>query len=107
MLFFNFFLLAVLPVSLNAQEGYWQQHVDYKMEVQVNVEDFTYSGTQVLTYTNNAPESLDRVFYHMYFNAFQPGSEMDLRLQNIEDPDRRMYMNGKSRIAGLQPNEIP
>ena len=98
--------LFALPFCLSAQQAYWQQHVDYKMEVEVNVEDFTYSGTQQLTYTNNSPETLDRVFYHMYFNAFQPGSEMDLRLQNIEDPDRRMYVNGKSRIADLKPEEI-
>ena len=102
----NLLWLFALPFCLSAQQAYWQQHVDYKMEVEVNVEDFTYSGTQQLTYTNNSPETLDRVFYHMYFNAFQPGSEMDLRLQNIEDPDRRMYVNGKSRIADLKPEEI-
>ncbi len=92
---------------LNAQQGsYWQQHVAYKMEVDVNVEDYTYSGTQQLTYTNNSPEALKRVFYHMYFNAFQPGSEMDMRLQHIEDPDRRMFVDGKSRISDLKPDEI-
>ncbi|MBT8205400.1 MAG: M1 family metallopeptidase [Eudoraea sp.] len=92
---------------LNAQHSsYWQQHVDYKMAVDVNVEDYTYSGSQQLTYTNNSPETLKRVFYHMYFNAFQPGSEMDMRLQHIEDPDRRMYVDGKSRIAELKPDEV-
>ena len=99
--------LVASTVLLNAQQGsYWQQHVDYKMAVDVNVEDYTYSGTQQLTYTNNSPETLKRVFYHMYFNAFQPGSEMDMRLQDIEDPDRRMYVDGKSRIADLKPDEI-
>ena len=92
---------------LNAQQGsYWQQHVEYKMEGEVNVEDYTYSGTQQQTYTNNSPETLGRVFYHMYFNAFQPGSEMDMRLQHIEDPDRRMYVDGKSRISELKPDEV-
>ncbi|MBT8210165.1 MAG: M1 family metallopeptidase, partial [Eudoraea sp.] len=92
---------------LNAQHSsYWQQHVDYKMAVDVNVEDYTYSGSQELTYTNNSPETLKRVFYHMYFNAFQPGSEMDMRLQHIEDPDRRMYVDGKSRIVELKPDEV-
>ena len=86
--------------------AYWQQHVDYAMEVAMDVEKYQYQGTQKLVYTNNSPDELSRVYYHLYFNAFQPGSEMDMRLQNIKDPDGRMFVNGKSRIAALSPNEI-
>lgn len=86
---------------------YWQQHVDYTMNVDMNVENYRYTGTQKLIYTNNSPDTLNRVFYHLYFNAFQPGSEMDLRLQNIDDPDGRMTNSDKtSRIAALGPDEI-
>jgi len=100
-------LLAGLA-SLQAQtnHSYWQQHVDYKMEVFVNVENYQYKGTQTLVYSNNSPDDLSRVYFHMYFNAFQPGSEMDIRLQNIQDPDGRMFANGQSRIANLNPDEI-
>jgi len=43
----------------------------------------------------------------LYYNAFQPGSEMDIRLQNIADPDRRMITEDKkSRIASLTPEQI-
>ncbi len=89
-----------------AQPGYWQQQVDYTMEVNMDVETFQYTGTQKLVYTNNSPDQLNRVFYHLYFNAFQPGSEMDLRLQSIQDPDGRMIENGKSRIASLSESEM-
>lgn len=85
---------------------YWQQHVDYTMKVDMDVKNYQYKGTQKLVYTNNSPEELSRVYYHLYFNAFQPGSEMDIRLQNIEDPDSRMMEEGKSRIAALKPDEI-
>lgn len=85
---------------------YWQQHVDYTMKVDMDVKNYQYKGTQQLVYTNNSPEELSRVYYHLYFNAFQPGSEMDIRLQNIEDPDGRMMEEGKSRIAALKPDEI-
>ena len=86
--------------------SYWQQHVDYTMEVNMNVENYQYTGTQKLVYTNNSPDTLNRVFYHLYFNAFQPGSEMDIRLQNIKDPDDRMMTeDGKSRISGLSESE--
>lgn len=86
--------------------SYWQQRADYTMEVSVDVTSFRYSGAQKLVYTNNSPDTLHRVFYHMYFNAFQPGSEMDMRLRSIEDPDGRMMENGQSRIASLKPDEI-
>ena len=76
------------------------------MDVVMDVESFQFTGAQKLIYTNNSPDTLDRVFYHMYFNAFQPKSEMDVRLQHIKDPDSRMFVDGKSRIAELKENEI-
>ncbi len=96
-----FFLSAI-----GQNKGYWQQEVDYTMDVFMDVENYQYSGTQKLVYTNNSPDELNKVYYHLYFNAFQPGSEMDVRLQNIADPDGRMFVDGKSRIASLSPEEI-
>jgi len=98
--------LLLIPLAGLSQHTYWQQHANYVMDVVMDVESNQYTGSQKLTYTNNSPDTLDRVFYHMYFNAFQPNSEMDVRLQHVEDPDSRMYVNGKSRIADLKENEI-
>ncbi len=103
------FFFAVVTGILGYSQGniaYWQQEVDYTMKVNMDVKTYRYSGDQTLVYTNNAPEALTRVYYHMYFNAFQPGSEMDIRLQSITDPDKRMIADGKSRIADLSPAEI-
>ena len=84
-------IIAFAKADTYAQNTtYWQQHVDYKMEIDMDVNNYQYDGKQTLTYTNNSPETLDRVFYHLYFNAFQPGSEMDVRSLNIPDPDRRV-----------------
>ena len=84
------------------QADRWQQAVDYKMNIDFNVEDHTFTGTQTLQYTNNSPDTLSRVFYHLYFNAFQPGSMMDVRSRTIPDPDGRVG----DRIAKLTPEEI-
>ena len=90
-------------VSLdNPKEAYWQQHVDYTMEIDMNVNTFQYKGQQKLVYTNNSPDVLTRVYYHLYFNAFQPGSEMDVRSRTIQDPDGRVT----DRISKLLPNEV-
>ncbi len=93
---------------------YWQQHVDYTMAIDMDVKTYQYKGTQKLVYTNNSPDVLSKVYYHLYPNAFQPGSEMDVRLQNIPDPDARMVNNlgtketpvYQSRISILKPDEI-
>lgn len=93
---------------------YWQQHVDYKMDVDMDVKNYHYKGRQELVYTNNSSDTLNRVFYHLYNNAFQPESEMDARLQSITDPDFRMInktkVNGvtikENRISKLKPEEI-
>jgi len=88
--------------STQTKDGYWQQHVDYDMEIDMDVNTFQYVGKQKLVYTNNSPDILNRVYYHLYFNAFQPGSEMDVRSRTIQDPDARVG----DRISKLQPNEI-
>lgn len=93
---------APIPSSSSSNQGYWQQHVDYKMTIDMNVNTYQYHGNQELVYTNNSPDVLHKVFYHLYFNAFQPGSEMDVRSRTIADPDHRV----KDRISKLQPNEI-
>jgi len=82
--------------------SYWQQQIDYSMDIDVDVNNYQYKGTQKAVYTNNSPDELSKVFYHLYFNAFQPGSQMDVRSLNIKDPDRRVG----DRISKLQPNEI-
>ena len=64
--------LFLLPLVAISQDGYSQQRVDYKMEIDVNVKDHTYNGEQKLVYTNNSPDTLRRVFYHLYYNAFKP-----------------------------------
>ena len=96
-------LLLINFTGLSAQNNfeYWQQHVDYTMDVTVDVSLNAYSGTQQLVYTNNSPDDLSVVFYHLYFNAFQPGSEMDVRSITISDPDSRVG----DRISRLEKED--
>ena len=103
-----------LALSAQAQDNHWQQQADYQMNVTMNVKNFQYKGVQKVTYINNSPDTLTTVFFHLYFNAFQPNSEMDANLQTLPDPDGRMATNigtpqrpiYESRIAKLNPNEI-
>lgn len=49
------------------------------MNVDMNVQTNQFTGKQKLEYTNNSPDTLHHVFYHLYWNAFQPNSMMDVR----------------------------
>lgn len=99
----NTFLLILLAFcSLTYSQNYWQQSVNYKMEVDINVKTFKYSGRQELLYTNNSPDSIKKVFYHLYFNAFQPGSEMSVRVKTGKDKNTRFDID----IDSLRPDEI-
>lgn len=84
-----------------AQPDRWQQHTVYEMSIDMDTDKHRYDGAQRLTYTNNSPDTLHKVFYHLYFNAFQPGSMMDVRSRTIADPDRRVA----DRIQKLKPKE--
>jgi hypothetical protein len=108
------FFLIVCSAGFTQNSPYWQQQADYKMDVNMDVKSFTYKGKQELIYTNNSPDTLKKVYFHLFNNAFQPGSEMDARLQSISDPDRRMVKTFKteekttfqSKISTLKENEI-
>lgn len=104
------FLLLLNLTKVNAQSTYWQQRVAYVMEVAMNVQTNRFTGTEKLEYWNNSPDTLSRVFFHLYFNAFRPGSMMDTRSRRqgtIQvgrglDWDQRV----RDRIANLKPDEV-
>ena len=95
-------LISIFTLPLNAQDYRWQQRVEYKMDVALDTRTHILTGTQQLVYHNNSPDTLRTVYYHLYFNAFQPGSMMDVRSRYIVDPDPRIG----ERIMRLKPDEI-
>lgn len=99
---FLFLTSTLLAIAASAQENRWQQRVEYTMDVRLDVTTHKLDGSQRLVYSNNSPDTLKKVYYHLYFNAFQPGSMMDVRSRNLPDPDRRVM----DRIAKLKDNEI-
>ena len=101
--FISFILLNLLFIHLSvAQPERWQQRAEYKMKIDFDVTKHQFTGEQELKYWNNSPDTLHKVFYHLYFNAFQPNSMMDVRSRTISDPSRKIM----DRISKLSPDEI-
>ncbi|MAI83297.1 MAG: peptidase M1, partial [Flavobacteriales bacterium] len=98
----KYFILVLLFIpALKAQAQYWQQHAEYYMDFKIDVSDFSFTGEQELVYTNNSPDTITKVYYHLFFNAFRPGSQMDVRSRTIRDPDSRIG----SRIFELEEKD--
>ncbi len=99
-----------------SQSDRWQQRIQYKIDVQMNVQTNRFTGTEKIDYWNNSPDTLNRIFFHLYWNAFQPNSMMDQRSielgkkvigtdrqgNEVRDWDSRV----RDRISKLTPAEI-
>lgn len=101
--FLNLSLLLLVATATLAQ-GYWQQKADYKMDIQFDSDNHQFSGDQVITYTNNSPDTLNQVFYHLYYNAFQPGSMMEWHRRVTPNPDPRFPL--MDEIGNLKETEM-
>jgi len=113
---FSFFALLIVlsSVQLFAQPERWQQQINYKIDAALDVQKNTIKGTEEILYTNNSTDTLRKVYFHMYWNAFQPNSNMDVRSrelgktilasrrgEDIKDWDMRV----RDRIQNLKPEE--
>lgn len=111
--FFALFAL-VLNAQLFAQPERWQQQINYKIDAVLDVQKNTMKGTEEIAYTNNSTDTLHKVYFHMYWNAFQPNSNMDVRSrelgkttftnrrgEEVKDWDMRV----RDRIQNLKPDE--
>ena len=109
--------IAILAIvsNVSAQADRWQQHIDYKINAALNVQTNIVKGTENIVYTNNSPDTLRKIYFHMYWNAFQPNSVMDIRSRELgkttftsrrgtqmQDWDPRV----RDRIQQLKPEEI-
>jgi hypothetical protein len=93
-------LLSVAAES-TARNYRWQQRADYTMNVELDDKRHTVKGNSKIVFSNNSPDDLNRLFFHLYFNAFAPGSMMDMRTRSLPDPDDRLKVIGK-----LEPDQI-
>ena len=94
-------LLFLLFTSYSFGQNYWQQEANYKIFVDINVKNNRYKGNQEIVYTNNSNDTLNKIFIHLYFNAFKASSDMAERLVSGDDINTRFDINLKE----LKPEE--
>ncbi|NBR56888.1 MAG: M1 family peptidase, partial [Chitinophagia bacterium] len=112
---FIFIAIIAFVSGVSAQADRWQQRIDYKINAKLDVANNIVKGTEDIVYTNNSTDTLRKVYFHLYWNAFQPNSSMDVRSRElgkntmtsrrgdvIKDWDARVT----DRIQKLTPAEI-
>ncbi len=84
----NLIILLLFPLIATAQTfnykdywktrkpnaAYWQQDVHYTIDAAIDDVKDEITGVETLEYFNNSPDELTTVYFHLYQNAFQPGS---------------------------------
>ena len=107
-------LAMAISASLFAQPERWQQQINYKIDASLDVQKNTVKGTEEILYTNNSTDTLHKVYFHMYWNAFQPNSNMDARSRELGkttftnrrgDEVKDWDMRVRDRIQNLKPEE--
>lgn len=78
--------------------GYWQQDVHYTIDANINEKTHIVEASEALEYTNNSPDTLTFVYFHLYQNAFTRGSYLEELHKANKQPIKRM---GRYQEQGL------
>lgn len=73
------FFLSLLILMLHNTVYAWQQQANYKIQANLNDSSKTIEGVMQFAYFNNSPFVLEKLYFNLYPNAFQPQSYLDLK----------------------------
>ena len=103
--------LAAAGATAQMPPGYWQQRVEYQLDIRLDDQTHAVQGREKLRYFNNSPDTLRRVFFHLYWNAFQPNSACARWAKRTGDMvtnkklfDLKPEETGKQEIFSVQQN---
>ncbi len=108
---FLFMIVFAFPAKTNSQnsqnpwywknrkpiEGYWQQDVHYTIKASLDDKTNIVDGSEELIYTNNSPDELKFVYFHLYNNAQVKGSY----LSDLYKNNHYQVKYGKYQEQGL------
>ncbi len=82
--FIALFTILALPLSCVGQ-NYFQQRADHDIEVSLDDERHELHAFQTITYTNNSPDTLLELWFHLWPNAYQRGTALDHQMRESGD----------------------
>ena len=94
-IFFLFFAVCTLQVA-NCQLNYWQQQVNYNIDVSLNDKEHTLDGFEKIEYTNNSPDTLKFIWFHLWPNAYK-NDKTAFTDQMLENGSTKFYFSDKEQ----------
>lgn len=80
-----------------AQSNYWQQHVNYNIDVSLNDKDNTLKGFLTLEYTNQSPDQLEFIWFHLWPNAYKNENTAFAQQLQRDKEGKKRWKNAKDR----------
>ena len=87
-------MLVTGSLQLTAFSQYWQQEVNYNIDVALNDQNNTLKGFLKLDYTNNSPDKLDFIWFHLWPNAYK-NDRTAFSDQLLENGNTKFYFSSK------------
>lgn len=86
-------LFFSLLVSVNSlAQDYWQQEVNYEIDVKLDDKQHELHGSEVIEYINNSPNTLNYVWFHLWPNAYRD-NKTALSKQMRQDDDLTLFFS--------------
>lgn len=92
---FLFLFLNILVLAANAQ-SYWQQRVDYSIDVSLNEKEKTLDAFEKIVYTNNSPDTLFFIWFHLWPNAYK-NDRTAFSDQMLQNGNTKFYFTAKEQ----------
>lgn len=97
---YTFFLL-LSSIFLFGQSNYWQQHVEYKINAELDTSEYLLDASCEIQYFNHSPDTLDRIYIHLWANAFSSKSS-PFANQALQLGMTDFYFANENQLGGYQ-----
>ncbi len=84
----------------NPKSIYFQQHLDYVLDVALNDTLHTLTGTEKINYTNNSPDVLTFIYIHLYPNAYS-SQQTAFAKQFLRNGNTHFYFAKEAQMGSM------
>jgi Peptidase family M1 domain len=97
LLFFTFIASSLLSFS-QEEKPYFQQEVNYKIDVKLDDKKHQIDATESIEYINKSPNTINYIYFHLWPNAYKKYNTA-LGKQKLEDNDTHFYFAHDSLLG--------
>lgn len=93
---FIFFISLNFYCSASSQNNYWQQQVNYAIDVSLNDTNNSLQAFEKIEYINNSPDTLHFIWFHLWANAYK-NNRTAFSKQLLKNDETDFYFSDKEK----------